>query len=204
MTRTSTPLERVARPFIGMLNRQIRAKTPAREICRELDGQVVALRVRDTSLSVYFQVGPEELELVPAIDEPDLVITGSVLAFGAMAAGSGEAEIRNGRVELVGRAETAQQFHRLMAFAKPDFEEELSGIVGDAAAHGIGDIARNIGRWGRDASETARQNITEYLQEESRAVPSRYEFDKFTEQVGELRDDIERLAARIARRERQT
>ena len=87
-------LERVARPFIGMLNRQIRAKTPAREICRELDGQVVALRVRDTSLSVYFQVGPEELELVPAIDEPDLVITGSVLAFGAMAAGSGEAEIR--------------------------------------------------------------------------------------------------------------
>ena len=200
----SSPLERVAQPFVGMLNRQIRAKTPAREICRDLDGQVVALRVRDTGLAVYFQVGPDELELVPAVEEPDLVITGSVLAFGRMAAGSGEAEIRAGGIELVGRAETAQQFHRLMAFAKPDLEEELSGIVGDAAAHGIGDIARNIGRWSRDAGKTARQNITEYLQEESRAVPSRYEFDKFTQQVGELRDDIERLAARIARRERQT
>ena len=200
----TSPLERIIQPFVGLLNRQIRAKTPAREICRDLDGQVVAVRVRDTALAVYFQVGPDELELVPAIDEPDLVITGSVLAFGAMAAGSGEAEIRNGRIELTGRAETAQQFHRLMAFAKPDLEEELSGIVGDAAAHSIGDIARNIGRWGRDASATARQNLTEYLQEESRAAPSRYEFDKFSERVSELRDDVHRLAARIARRERQT
>lgn len=198
------PLEKLMRPVIGMLNRQIRAKAPAREICRDMDGRVVALRVRDTSLALYFQVGPDELELIPPVDDPDLAITGSLLAFGAMAAGAGEDEFRSGAVDLNGSAETAQLFYRLMAFAKPDLEEELSGLVGDVAAHGIGDMARNIARWGRDARATAGQNISEYLQEESRAVPSRYEVDRFAGQVDALRDDVDRLEARIRRYERQT
>jgi ubiquinone biosynthesis protein UbiJ len=42
-------------------------------------------------------------------------------------------------------------------------------------------------------------NIREYLQEESRDVPSRYEVERFSSDVGELRDDVERLAARVRR-----
>jgi ubiquinone biosynthesis protein UbiJ len=42
-------------------------------------------------------------------------------------------------------------------------------------------------------------NIREYLQEESRDVPSRYEVERFAAQVGDLRDDVERLAARVRR-----
>ena len=42
-------------------------------------------------------------------------------------------------------------------------------------------------------------NIREYLQEESRDVPTRYEVDRFTKQVGTLRDDVERVAARLNR-----
>ena len=42
-------------------------------------------------------------------------------------------------------------------------------------------------------------NIREYLQQESRDVPSRYEADKFADNVGRLRDDVARLEARINR-----
>jgi ubiquinone biosynthesis protein UbiJ len=42
-------------------------------------------------------------------------------------------------------------------------------------------------------------NIREYLQEESRDVPSRYEVERFAKRVNELRDDVDRLAARISR-----
>jgi ubiquinone biosynthesis protein UbiJ len=44
-------------------------------------------------------------------------------------------------------------------------------------------------------------NVREYLQEESREVPTRYEVDRFTQQVGALRDDVERIAARLSRLE---
>ena len=44
------------------------------------------------------------------------------------------------------------------------------------------------------------QNLREYLQEESHDLPSRYEFERFTKDVNTLRDDVERLAARIDKR----
>jgi ubiquinone biosynthesis protein UbiJ len=43
------------------------------------------------------------------------------------------------------------------------------------------------------------ENFREYLQEESRDVPSRYEIERFAKRVNELRDDVDRLAARIGR-----
>jgi ubiquinone biosynthesis protein UbiJ len=42
-------------------------------------------------------------------------------------------------------------------------------------------------------------NIREYLQEESRDVPSRYEVERFAQQVDSLRDDVARLEARLNR-----
>jgi ubiquinone biosynthesis protein UbiJ len=42
-------------------------------------------------------------------------------------------------------------------------------------------------------------NIREYLQEESRDVPSRYEVDRFAASVSKLRDDVDRLEARLKR-----
>ena len=116
-----------------------------------------------------------------------------------MAGQSGETAVRDGSLDLTGDAETAREFQQLLAFAKPDVEEELSGIVGDVAAHRLGEIARGVGRWGRDARSTMGANIREYLQEESRDAPSRYEVDAFSKNVGTLRDDVDRVEARLNR-----
>jgi ubiquinone biosynthesis protein UbiJ len=43
------------------------------------------------------------------------------------------------------------------------------------------------------------ENIREYLQEESRDAPSRYEVDKFAADVSTLRDDVDRIESRINR-----
>ena len=96
------------------------------------------------------------------------------------------------------RAALAQSFQRLLWHARPDLEEELSGVIGDVAAHGLGNLARGVSDWGRKAGSTLRQNLSEYLQEESRAVPSRYEVDKFRGDVEKVRDDVARLEARLA------
>ena len=112
---------------------------------------------------------------------------------------AGEDSIRDGSLDLTGDAATAQAFQQLLEHARPDIEEELSVIIGDIAAHGLGEFARSVGRWAREASTTMGDNIREYLQEESRDVPSRYEVEQFSRQVNQLRDDVDRLAARIGR-----
>ena len=47
-----------------------------------------------------------------------------------------------------------------------------------------------------------RMNTAEYLQEESRALPAPLEAQGFYSDVERLRDDVERLAARLALLER--
>jgi len=198
----ASPLEALLRPIADVLNRNIAEITPAREMASELNGTMVAIRVRDTALGTYFVFSDDVVALsTEYADDPDVVITGSLISLARMMKGSGEAAIRSGDVDLTGDAATAQRFQKLLDLAQPDIEEEVSRVIGDVAAHRVAKIARGVGKWARDARSTMGGNIREYLQEESRDVPTRYEVDRFTQQVGTLRDDVERVAARLKRLE---
>ena len=191
------PLESLMDIIARVLNRNIQESTPARELSAQLEGRVIAIRVRDSALAGYFGISDGAITLRPDHEgEPDVAISGSLVTLALMA---GEDSIRDGSLDLAGDAGTAQRFQKLLEHARPDLEEELSRFVGDAAAHSLGELARGFGRWARQSRSIMRDNIREYLQEESREVPSRYEVERFARDINRLRDDVDRLAARIAR-----
>jgi len=197
------PLEALLRPIAEVLNRNIAETTPARELAAQLDGKTVAIRVRDTALAMYFVFDQDIVTLATEFDaNPDVVITGSLVTLARMAGGAGAQAIRDGDIDLTGDAATAQRFQTLLDHAKPDVEEELSRVIGDVAAHQLAEFARGVGNWVRGARSTMGDNIREYLQEERRDLPTRYEVEQFSQRVGELRDDVERIAARLKRLER--
>ena len=196
------PLEALLRPIAEVLNRNIAETTPARELAAQLDGKTVAIRVRDTVLAMYFVFDQDTVTLATEFDaDPDVVITGSLVTLARMAGGAGAQAIRDGDIDLTGDAATAQRFQTLLDHAKPDVEEELSRVIGDVAAHQLAEFARGVGNWVRGARSTMGDNIREYLQEERRDLPTRYEVEQFSQRVGELRDDVERIAARLKRLE---
>lgn len=198
------PLEAIFRPVAALLNRNIRAITPARELCARLSGKTVAVRAKDTSLAVYFRFGDDDVRLESEFgDDPDVAITGSLLTLARLASVRDDDVSGFTGVDLTGDVGTARSFQRLLRHARPDVEEELSALVGDAAAHQLGRFARGVGRWAREAGTTMTGNVREYLQEESRELPGRYEFERFTSRVDALRDDVERLEARLRRLERE-
>lgn len=192
------PLATLLRPLVALINRQIRATTPAREICREIAGNVVAVRVNDSSLATYFHIEDDGITMTGRYSsEPQVVISGSLLSLAKLATPGATEAIRDGSVELHGDARVAQSFQQLLRYARPDIEEELSNLIGDAAANSIGNFARRARDWGENARQTMQQNISEYLQEESRAVPRRAEVDAFRDDVNTLRDDVARFEARL-------
>jgi ubiquinone biosynthesis protein UbiJ len=192
------PLASLLRPLVALINRQIHATTPAQEICHEIAGNVVAVRVNDSSLAAYFHIEDDGITMTGRYtSEPEVVISGSLLSLAKLATHNATEAIRDGSVELHGDARVAQSFQQLLRYARPDIEEELSNIFGDAAANGIGNFARRARDWGKNARQTMHQNISEYLHEESRAVPSRDEVEAFRDDVNTLRDDVARFEARL-------
>ena len=129
----------------------------------------------------------------------DASLSGTPIALLSLAGARGEERLRSGTVRIEGDAEVAQKFRELLRHTQPDFEEELSLVIGDVAAHQLAAFARGLVDWGRRASDSLATSVAEYLQEEGRDVPTRIEVDEFLRDVDTLRNDVDRLEARLAR-----
>jgi ubiquinone biosynthesis protein UbiJ len=106
--------------------------------------------------------------------------------------------LQRGDVEIRGDAELAQKFRELVLLLRPDLEEELSLVVSDVPAHQIGRFARMALGWTHKAATTTVENIAEYLGHERQHLVPRNEGEQFLRGVDTLRDDVERLEARIS------
>lgn len=85
-----------------------------------------------------------------------------------------------------------------------DWEEQLSKAVGDVAAHQLGNLWRGLRGWGRRSADTLVRDGVEYLQQELHALPPRPAVEQFLSAVDTLREDADRLTARIERLRRRT
>jgi ubiquinone biosynthesis accessory factor UbiJ len=189
-------------PLESVLNRNIAGSAAARRLCKQLDGKVLALHVTGLPLSVFFRSEGERMSIDTAsatgADAPAATLSGSPLALLRLAGPAPESAIRGGSIQIQGDAEVAQAFSELLKQAQPDLEEELSRVIGDVAAHQVGNTARAMLDFGKRAVDTFTQNVAEYLQEEGRDLPTRTEADEFVADVDKLRDDVARLEARLA------
>ncbi len=169
-----------------------------------LQGKVIAIELRGLESTIYALPGSSGLQLHPKWeDEVDTTISGTPLALTRMGLGDSSKVLFSGDVTISGDVETGQQFKRILDGMDIDWEEQLSRLTGDLIAHRTGDLVRDGLRWGRRALRSLQLDVAEYLQEESRILPGRGEFAEFTEQVERLRDDTERLEARVARLQRR-
>ncbi len=186
----------------AILNRNVADSRRAQALARQLDGRVMSLEVEGTPLAFFLRAEGGRLGLAPRHDGvADASISGTPIALLSLAGPRAEGALRGGGVRIEGDAEVAQRFRELLAEAQPDFEEELSRVVGDVAARQVANFARGLLDWGRRASGSFAGNVAEYLQEEGRDLPTRTEVEEFLAAVDRLRDDAERLEARLARLE---
>lgn len=189
-------------PAINLLNRQINAKKNAKKLCDTLNGKSLKIQLTETSLILFCTVTTDGVIIQDHIENPDVVISGSFYTLANLLANTTDDALYNGTITIDGDAQIAKKFQQLLKYAKPDLEEELSTIVGDEVAHGIGDFLRSINNWRKKSVTIMGNNISEFLQEESRSLPSKYEIEIFRNDVNKLRDDVDRLESRIEHRKK--
>jgi ubiquinone biosynthesis protein UbiJ len=140
----------------------------------------------------------------PATPPADARIGGSPFALLALArSGAAQASPGTARARVGGDAEIANLYRQLFAAARPDFEEELSRLLGDLPARRLSRFAQRAAGWMRRTHRTVGDNIAEYLQEESRDLVNRYELDEFLRGVDTVRETADRVEARLSRLEQR-
>ncbi len=184
--------------FERLLNRCIAESTPARRKIRAMDGESMAVEIVGLPIRVVMQAEGGQLELaLNGGAETSVTVKAAPLDLLQLLGPDTLVRLKRTRAEITGELHVAESFGELLEQARPDLEEELSRLIGDVPAHALGEGARGLTRWGESAGRSIEFSVSEYLHEESRALPSSHEVEKFCTAVDVLRDDVERIEQRI-------
>lgn len=186
-------------PLQSLLDRGVAGSSDARSRCLELDGRSFAVRLRGLPLNLRFACNEGRLA-VSGEDVADVTLEGSPLELARLAI-LGEPAAAAG-LKLVGDPLVARDFRDLLDVALPDWEEELARITGDVAARRIAQTLRGLGDWMGNTGQRLSVDLADYLKEEQRSLPTRWEMDEFLDAVDTLTADTDRLEARLRRLEK--
>lgn len=165
----------------------------------EFDGKCVGLRLagEGRDLEFFLFPSPAGLRICTAHDAaPDVIIRGDVPVFTRLVFGSSSAT-RAGELQISGDIELGQRFQHILRELDIDWEEQAAQRMGDVLAHQLGRAARELRAWGRSSAAFLRQDLREYLQEESRLLAPRPQTEAFLRAVDVLRADADRLEKRL-------
>ncbi|MCB1786637.1 MAG: SCP2 sterol-binding domain-containing protein [Gammaproteobacteria bacterium] len=188
------------------INRLLDLDPEARRRLAALHGRSVSIDLRGTGIRLNFVAGHDgRLQLLGNVEgDPDCTLSGSPLdLLRASDKAQGHRQLFAGNVRIIGDQALGQRFSEALAGIDIDWEEQLSKLTGDIVAHQIGRGVRGARAEADRVAGSARDNLSEYLTEEARLLPHRFEVEDFIADVDTLRDDAERLEARIALLERR-
>ena len=180
----------------NLLNRGLPRSVRARQLCAELDGRRLAVQAPALARIVIESTGAT-LRIRRGEDSADATLVGGPLGLLIVGGGFSREPLAHGAVEIRGDAEIAEKFQDLLRLLSPDVEEELSLVVGDVPAHRIGRLARGAAGWTRKAAATLWRDVGEYASHERRDLVPKPEGEAFLRGVDALREDVDRLAARL-------
>jgi len=199
----------VWKPLAGQLleaalNRALALDADTRAGLAALDGQRLQLHLESPPLALEIGVRGAALRVGPVPGEPpDLSVRagiGALLGQLPMFKAAGSTGV--GKVQLSGDAELARHLQRLAEGFDPDWAQPFAEVLGPVLGPQVAKLLRDALRAARTHSGGLAMAVAEYLTGESRDLVAKAEQQAFIDDVDALRDRVERLAARFARRGR--
>jgi ubiquinone biosynthesis protein UbiJ len=183
----------------AMIDRNVAGSPRARELLAQLAGRHMQIVARFTPWRLALHAGESGL-VVSRLESAHAHVTlaGSPFALLSLIRENPAEVIRRGDVTIAGDAELATRFQELLQLLRPDLEAGLARMVGDIPAHGAGTLLRKALDYGRASLRTQALNVGEFLAHEKRVLVPRAEAEEYLQQVDALREQTDRLAARVA------
>ena len=180
-------------PSAASINHLLRGAPWALEKLADHAGKTVALKFGPLPLRFAVELSGE-LSVAGLEREADVTIDVSPsLLMRAMT--QGRAAFNDAAIS--GDTGLAQALAYIAQHLQWDYEEDLSKVVGDIAAHRIGSTARGVGTWAKESVDSVLKMSKDFWTEERPTLAKSQQVAEFVASVDDLRDAVARLEKRI-------
>jgi ubiquinone biosynthesis protein UbiJ len=188
------------RALAQALNRLVALDPDTVAALARLDGRRIGLALEAPPVALDIKVASGRLEVGPPTDEPDLGILATLSgALSQLPFLRAEGAPPVGKMRINGDAELARTLQQLARRFDPDWDKPFADLLGPVIGPQVARVVREGLKAGAGFAKGFSRDTVEYLTEESRDLVGREELAAFHDDVDDLRDRAERLAARFAR-----
>ena len=166
-----------------------------------LSGHVIAIEPSGMAMTFYLLPKPGGIQVMDRCEtEPSVRIRATPAALFRQWRGR---RARGGEIVIEGDVGVGREFQTILARLDIDWEEQLSRVVGDVVARRLGGLWEGLRAWSGRTGDVLLRDGGEYLQQELHLLPPRQAIEQFLHAVDLLREDVDRLAARVERLRRR-
>ncbi|BBB28299.1 ubiquinone biosynthesis accessory factor UbiJ [Neptunomonas japonica] len=186
-------------PLESAINTILQSDPITCQALQRLTGRVIQVEATDLNQSIYIIPFNAGVQLQAHIEgTADVTLSGLSSRLIQLLTSENKAEhfFGNG-ISVIGETSLANQFQSLLANTRIDWEALLANGIGDLPAHQLSELTKSQLSHFQRISHSFSENIHEYIQEEAQLLPTRPEACAFMEDVDQLKERTERLAARI-------
>ena len=183
------------------INRLLRLDPTALPRLARLSGRIIEIDCTAPAWRMFILADAEGLRL--ATDwgsEPDCRLRASATNLMRLATSSNKTAIlHEPDVEIDGDSGALMSLAEVLQDMELDWEYEVSRWLGPVGAHLVGSTARAQATWLRQSADSLRQDLADYLNEESQAFVGSSEAESRFAELDRLKLDLDRLEARVDR-----
>ena len=185
--------------FETSLNQYLKLDPEMQQQLLPLQGKVLCIDVLGLNKQYYIFPSNGNVAVDTTYEgEPDTIIKGSVSALMKLSMSPNTAPLMlSGEIEITGDVRTGRTFKKCLSNMSIDWEEQASSFIGDVPANFAFNALRQLGIWSKKTVSSVTEDLSEYVQEESRDAVTGVELNIFNKKVDRLRDDVSRLEAII-------
>ncbi|MGK9066181.1 ubiquinone biosynthesis accessory factor UbiJ [Stutzerimonas chloritidismutans] len=183
------------------INRALRLDPSAMPRLARLSGRIIEIDCSAPAWKLFILPDGEGLRL--AADwgsEADCRLRAPATSLMRLATSRNKTAILHGpNVEIDGDSGLLMALAEILQDLELDWEYEVSRLLGPVATQLLGAGVRGQAQWLRDSADSLRQDLADYLNEESRTLVGTAEAETRFAELDHLKLDLDRLEARIER-----
>lgn len=186
-------------PLEKAINHALKTDPKTQAQLNTLCDKIIKLDITDWNLKLFVLPHTNHIELQTQCSEtPNTIIRGKLndLVHIGLAKDK-QAAMQTHRITFEGDADVGMTLQRVLTQLNIDWERYLSDIVGDQPGQLISQTLKKVASFGNQVLNSLKNSTKDYIFYEKRLFPTKTELETFYHDVATLRDDVDRLAARV-------